>query len=393
MIAGAADNDPTSVASISVIGATTLYRLSWLTILVYPMLATIQVISAEVGTVTRRSLQRDTVRVYGKTWGLVLLVSVLAVNLITLSADLEAGAAALGLMIGIPLQWLVLPFAAGTFALLALGTYAAVQRLLKWVMLVFLAYVASTFLAHPDWGAVFHATVVPSLRLDTAYMQGALALLGTTLTSYAYVWETIEEAEERPPIDRLGLARVDAGVGMLIAVAVFWFILVGTGATLGAHHHQVQTAQDAASALAPVAGPAASYIFAIGLLASAVLAVPVLAATTAYVIDHELGWKGSLKLSVWRASPFYIAIAATLLIGMIVSFAGVSPIQLLFIASVAGGLGTPISLTFLLLVARNRTLMGNHAPGRVLTIAGWATLLIVSAVSVFFLWQQASSLL
>ena len=300
MISGASDNDPTTVATISVIGSTTTYRLSWLMVLVFPMLSAIQVISARIGTVTKRGLQRCVAKHYGRGWGMLLLLSILAVNVVTIAADLEGGAAALGLIFHLEWQWFIVPFAAGAFLLLVFGSYHAVQRVLQYVLLVFLAYVFSAFAAHPNWGAVLHDTVLPSLSFNSTYIQGALALLGTTLTSYAYVWETIEEAEERPPISELGLAQADAGFGMFIAVAVFWFILIGTGATLGVAHKQVQTAQDAAQALAPAAGPIASYLFAMGLLASAVLAVPVLAATSAYVVGQEFGFRSSLDRSIGR---------------------------------------------------------------------------------------------
>ncbi|MBV9278506.1 MAG: divalent metal cation transporter [Chloroflexi bacterium] len=388
MISGAADNDPTTVATMAVVGSTTAYRLSLLTILVYPMLAAIQIISARVGTVTKRGLQRVVVKEYGRGWGFLLLLSILAVNVVTIAADLEGGAAALGLIFHVPWQWFIVPFAAAVLAMLVFGSYHAIQSALKWVLLVFLAYVASALVAHPNWGAVLHDTVLPSLSFNHDVVQGALAILGTTLTSYAYVWESIEQAEERPPITQLGLTRADAGIGMLLAVAVFWFILIGTAATLGVHHKQVQTAQDAAQALVPVAGPIAAYLFAAGLLASAILAVPVIAATSAYVLGQEFGWRSSLSASPWRAVQFYAALGISLAVGCAISFLGVSPIQLLLISSIAGGVGTPVSLAFLLLVANNRRIMGDEVPKRAVTIIGWATLLLVSAISVYFLWQQ-----
>ena len=209
----------------------------------------------------------------------------------------------------------------------------------------------------------------------------------TTVATVSVIGSTTE----RPPIEEFGMAQTDAGIGMLFAVAVFWFILIGTGATLGIHHHQVQTDQDAAQALVPVAGPIAGYPFAIGLLASAILAVPVLAATSAYVLGSEFGWVTGLSRKPQRAYRFYAALAATLALGVVVSFAGVSPINLLFIASIIGGLGTPISMAFLLLVAQHREVMGDKVIGPLLRVAGWATMTIVSVVSLFFLWQQFGS--
>src|SRR5579872_3530460 len=388
LISGASDNDPTTVATMSVVGASTVYGLSWLVVLIYPMLAAIQMISAQVGVASRHGLQRCVRSRYGRSWGLVLLISVVAVNLVTIAADLEAGAASLALLFHVDLRWFVVPYGALLLSVLLFGSYDNVQRVLKYVLLVFGAYIVAAFLAHPDWSAVLRATVQPKLSLSTTYIQGALALLGTSLTSYAYVWETIEESEEHPPVSSLGLARADAGVGMFVAVAIFWFTLVATGATLGVRHEQVQTAEQAARALQPAAGSLASDLFAVGLLASSIIAVPVLAATTGYVLGQEFGWRRGLSKRVSRARLFYGTIVATVLLAVLASFTGIRPIQLLFVASIAGGLGTPISLAMLLLIARDRATMRGHPVGFVLTAIGWATFTLVTAISLYFLWQQ-----
>lgn len=391
LISGASDNDPTTVATMAVLGASTEYGLSWLVILIYPMLATIQIISAQVGVAAKQGLQRAVYRTYGRGWGMVLLISVLAVNLVTIGADLEAGAAALGLLFHVAWQWFIVPFGLLMLIVLIIGSYDEIQRVLRYVLLVFGAYVVSAFLAHPNWGAVLHATIHPPISFSPVYLQGALALLGTTLTSYAYVWETIEEAEEGTSITELGLAKADAGFGMLFAVAIFWFILISTGATLGIHHKQVQTAQQAAQALTPVAGPIASDIFAIGLLASAVLAVPVLATSSAYIVGSEFGWVRGLSVPWRKAKRFYGALAVAIAVAVVISFIGIPPIKLLFVSGIIGGLGTPISLVFLLLIARNQQIMRHHAIGRLLTFAGWLTACLVAAVSLYFLWQQFGS--
>lgn len=388
IISGASDNDPTTVATMSVIGASTGFRLSWLTILIYPMLAVVQIISAEVGVVTRKGLQSVVRHAYGRGWGIVLLVSVLAVNLITIGADLEGGSAALGLIFHQNQGWFSVPFAVVLLLILVLGSYRMVQRILQFVLLVFAAYIVSAFAAHPHWGEVLRDTLIPHISFSPTYVQAALALLGTTLTSYAYVWETIEESEEKTPVAELGLARADAGVGMFVAVGIFWFILISTGATLGVKHAQVQTAQQAAQALRPVAGPIASDLFAVGLLASSILAVPVLAATSAYMVGTEFAWRTGLNQSVWRARRFYIALSAFIAVAVIISYAGISAIQLLYVSGIVGGLATPVSLAFLLLAARNPQIMGEHRIGRTLTVIGWATTLLVAAVSAYFLWVQ-----
>jgi Mn2+/Fe2+ NRAMP family transporter len=348
----------------------------------------VQTVSATVGLCTKTGLE-DAIRLrFGRLWAYVALAAVLAVNVLTLAADLEGGAAALGLLTGMPYQWFAVPLGAAVAAFLVWGSYSALQRVLKYVLLVFVAYVVAAFLAHPNWGDVLSHTVIPHLNFSSsAYVAGAIALLGTTLTSYAYVWETIEEGQEQAPIRRLGLVQVDANVGMVIAGLLFWFILITTGATLGVHQQQVHTTQDAAKALAPLAGNFASLIFGVGLLASAVLAVPVLASTSAYVMAEAFGWRRSLDASFHRAPRFYLALLIALVVGVGITFVGISPIQLLLISSIAGGLATPITLLPMMLIARDRQVMGDNRIGRWLTVAGFAVTTVITAASLLFLWQ------
>jgi Mn2+/Fe2+ NRAMP family transporter len=258
IVAGASDNDPTTVATLAVIGSTTTYELGWLTLLVIPMLVVIQAVAAQVGTVAKKGLEDCVRSAYGRTWAIVALAALLIVNVLTLAADLEGGGAAVQLLTGVDYRWWLAPLGALTVIVLVFGSYRAIERVLRYLALLFLTYVGAAFLAHPDWGAVMRGSFIPHFDLRPDTVSGALALLGTTLTAYAYVWETIELSEEKPPLRRLGLVQVDAALGIVVAGLTFWFILVATGATLGVHHHQVQSAQEAAQALAPVAGRYAS---------------------------------------------------------------------------------------------------------------------------------------
>lgn len=354
------------------------------------MLAAVQAISAAVGVVSRKGLE-DCIRVrYGRGWALLALTAVLLVSLLTLAADLEGGAAAVGLLTHVDYRWFVLPFAAASAALLVFGHYASIENGLRYVALIFLAYIVSAVLARPDWSRVLHDSIVPHWRWNSAYVAGAIALLGTTLTSYAYVWETIEMAEERPMLRRIGLVQVDAALGMVFAGVIFWFIVICTGATLGVHHHVVETAQDAAAALGPVAGPYASLVFGIGLLASAALAVPVLAGTSAYVAAEAFGWRASLDRTFARAPRFYVALLMSLAIATIIAYAGFGPIQLLFASSIAGGIGTPITLTLLLLIAGDANVMKKHRVRGPLLVAGWTVNAIVIAATAIYFYQTAT---
>jgi len=388
LVAGASDNDPTTVAAIVVIGATTVFRLAWLVLLVAPALIVVQVIGARLGVIGGTDLATAARDRFRPAVQHTVAASIVAVTVLTLAADLSAGAAAIGLLAGISAKWLVAPLAAVIVGLLVLGTNEGVVRVLKYLTLALLAYAVSALLTHVSWGQVLHHSFVPSFSLTHDDIAGALALLGTTLTSYVFVWQTIELAQRRHTPDRLGAAERDAAFGIVFAVAIIWFILVATGATLGVHHETVQTSQDAARALAPLAGSAASTVFGIGLLASALIAVPVLMSTAAYVVGAEFGWRRGLSEPVSRAPRFYAALAVTSTAAVVVTLVHVSAIQLLFYASIAGGIGTPVALGCLLVLARDRTVMRGHPIGLALGTAGWVVTATMSLMSGLYVLDQ-----
>lgn len=387
IVAGASDNDPTTVATLAVIGSTTTYELGWLTLLVIPMLAVIQAVAAQVGVVSKRGLE-DCVRAhYGRGWAIAALASLLIVNLLTLSADLEGGGAALALLTHVSYVWWLVPLGALTAVVLIFGSYRAIERVLRYTALLFLTYVGAAFLAHPNWGDVLRSSFIPHFDFSPVVVSGALALLGTTLTAYAYVWETIELAEEKPPIKRLGLVQVDAALGIVVAGLTFWFILIATGATLGVHHKTVETAEEAAQALAPIAGKYAQVVFAIGLLGSAMIAIPVIAATSAYVAAEMFGWRCSLDAGFARARAFYLTLIGCIAIAVAIGFAGVRPITLLFYSGIAGGIATPFTMALMLLVGRNPAIMKHRRIGVPLALGGWLVTGIVTAATVIYLFQ------
>jgi Mn2+/Fe2+ NRAMP family transporter len=385
IVSGASDNDPTTVASLAVIGSTTVYGLGWLVILIIPMLAVVQVISARVGAITRHGLETDARRLQGRTIALIMLVSVVSVTFVTLIADLEGGAAAMQVLTTVDFRWWILPIAAASLTMLIFGSYEKIKRVLLVFPLAFLAYPISAVLAHPDWHAVLIGTLVPHFEHSRDYAAGAIALLGTTLTSYAYVWQTIETAKERPPLKRLGLVQADASLGTIVAGLSFWAIVAATGATLGIHHQTVDTADQAATALEPLAGPYAKLLFGFGLLGSALLAVPVLIATSAYMLDETFGWHSNLDSKWMLGRRFYgsmiVMTAAAALVGLL----GAPPIRVLFLASIVGGVGTPISLVIMLLVARSKQIMGSRPIGPWLATSGWCVAGVVIAATAIYI--------
>ncbi len=370
IVSAASDNDPTTVASLAVIGSTTTYALGWLVLLVIPMLAIVQAISSQIGAVTKCGLEDLVRRRYGRIAASVVLLAVLFVNVLTFAADLEGGGAALHLLTGVGYLWWIVPLASGSVALLVFGSYAKVERFLVYIPLAFITYVIAAFFAHPDWGAVIRGSFIPHLQGSHDYVAGAIALMGTTLTAYAYVWQGLEISEERPPLRRLGLVQIDATFGAVGAGITFWFIVIATGATLGVHRQHVDTAAQAASALTPVAGRFASLLFGIGLLGSALLALPVLLATSGYVVSEMFRWVGNLNAQFFQARRFYATIFAVGVVGCAIAFAGIPPIRLLFASSIAGGIATPITLVFMLLAAADKNTMKEHGIAPWLRVAG-----------------------
>jgi Mn2+/Fe2+ NRAMP family transporter len=389
LLSGASDNDPTNVGTAVAVGAATAYQLAWLALLVVPLLGVVETIAAHVGSVTHNDLQTLALKRFGRHVAATLLVSVVIVNAVTIAADLQAGAAAIGLLAGVDSRWLVVPFGLTLVGLLLVGKYGQVVAVLRYLLLGFLAFGVAAFLARPDWSRVLRSSFVPTLSLHRDVVAGGLALLGTTLTSYVYVWETIgrglEEAPDATTGDQgLARAKIGAVIGAVFTGVILWFMLVASAATLGQHHETVTSAQDAAQALRPLAGFLAADLFAIGLVISAVVALPVLMATTAYVVGAQFDWRRGLSEPVHHARGFYCVLAASIGLALAVTLAKISVISMLVAASVVGGFGTPIGLVILVLLARDPMVMGARPISARLAMAGWTVAVIVGGFGLLF---------
>jgi Mn2+/Fe2+ NRAMP family transporter len=383
LISAASDNDPTNVGTAVAVGAQTGYQLSWLALLVAPLLGIVLAIAGQIGTVARDDLQSLTLKRYGRGVATVLLLSVVLVNLVTIAADLQAGAAGVGLLVGVDSRWLVAPLGAALAGLLLAGRYGQVVAVLRYVVVGFAAFGVAAVLAHPDWPSLLTASLVPALSLRPDVVTGGLALLGTTLTSYGYVWETIGRGVEEPAdatAQNGGQARAGAVIGAVFTAVILWFMLVAAAATLGRHRQAAASAQDAARALRPLAGAGAADLFAAGLVTSALVALPVLMATTAYVVGAHFNWRRGLSERVGSARCFYAILVASIGLALAVSLAKISVIGMLVAASVIGGFGTPIGLVLLVRLARDPQVMGPRRISRRLAIAGWAVTAIVGSL-------------
>lgn len=389
VLTAASDNDPTNVGTAVLVGAQTGYRLSWVALLVAPLLAVVLAIAAQVGIVARSDLQSLVAKQYGRRVARVLLVSVVSVNLVTIAADLQAGAAGIGLLTGVGSKWFVAPLGVALVALLLVGKYDEVVAVLRYVLVGFLAFGAAAVLARPNWAAVLRASLLPHLSLRWADIGGATALVGTTLTTYVYLWETIavgveSQATTRSVESELRRSRAGAITGAVSTAVILWFMLITSAATLGVHHQSVSTAVDAAKALRPLAGSAAADVFAIGLITSAIVALPVLMASTAHVIGAEFNWRRGLSAGITRARGFYFVLAASIALAAAIDLANVPLLNVLVAASIIGGIATPIGLVLLLRLARNTHVMGDRPISPRLAVAGWAVTIVVGGLGVAF---------
>jgi Mn2+/Fe2+ NRAMP family transporter len=392
VLAAASDNDPTNVGTAVAVGAQTGYQLSWVALLIAPLLAIIMTIAAQVGMVARDDLQSLTRKRYGQGAAAILLISVVAVNVVTIAADLMAGAAGIGLLAGVDYRWLVAPLAVALVTLLLVGKYDEVVAVLRYLLLGFGAFAVAAFMARPNWSEVLRGTLVPVLSVHTA--AGSLALIGTTLTGYVYMWETIgrgvEEQAGRRPAD-LTRAKAGAAAGAIFTAAILWFMIVACGATLGQHHASVSTAEQAAEALRPLAGQGAADVFAIGLIISAVVALPILMATTAHVVGAHFDWRRGLSEGIASARGFYAVLAASVGLAVAVALTNVPVIDMLEAASIVGGLGTPAGLVLLVRLGRDSRVMGGQPISRRLAAAGWVVAVAVGGLSLLFAVSAALS--
>jgi Mn2+/Fe2+ NRAMP family transporter len=381
VLTAASDNDPTNVGAAAIVGAQTGYQLSWVALLVAPLLGVVLTIAAQLGIVTRSDLQSLVLEHYGRWIARVLLVSVVLVNLVTMAADLQAGAAGIGLLAGVEPGWIVLPLGLALVGLLLIGKYDEVVSVLRFVLFGFLAFGVAAILAHPDWSRVLSGSLRPTVPLRHDDFANVLALLGTTLTAYVYLWETITRGVDEPHADQggaqLARARVAAVVGSIFTALILWFMLVTFAATLGRHDANVTNAQDAARALRPVAGPLAADFFAIGLITSAVVALPVLMATTAHVVGAEFDWRRGLSERIGHARGFYAVLAASIGLAIAVDAAGIPLLTMLVAASIIGGLATPIGIILMVRLARDPQVMGGQPVSAGLAMAGWAVAAVV----------------
>jgi NRAMP (natural resistance-associated macrophage protein)-like metal ion transporter len=398
LITGASDDDPSGIATYSQAGAQFGYGLSWTLVLTYPLMCAVQMIAARVGRTTGHGLA-GVLRRHYPNWLLQLLVFLLVVaNTINLGADLGAMADAFTLVLPGPPKWLLIVLFSSicvyTQVFLQYTRYVAV---LKWLTLVLFAYFAAVMTTNVDWSALAKGLIWPALQWDNSYLTTVVAVFGTTISPYLFFWQAAQEVEDihtYPNRHRLtrspdqgapALARIeiDTMVGMAFSNLVALAIMVTAAATL--HEHgvtDIQSSSQAAEALRPIAGEFAFLIFALGIIGTGMLAVPVLAGSAAYALGEARKWPVGFSRKWQEAKAFYATVALATLVGMVINFTEIDPIKALYWSAVINGVSAAPVLTAMMLIARRPDIMRGFVIGRTLTILGWAATLLMAATIV-----------
>jgi NRAMP (natural resistance-associated macrophage protein)-like metal ion transporter len=398
LVTGAADDDPSGIATYSQVGAQFGYGMAWTMLFGFPLLASIQAISAEIGSVTGRGVAQN-LRQHYPRWLLQSVVSLLLVaNVINLGADLGAMGAALALLIGGPVMVYAGVFAVICVLLEIFMSYARYANILKWSTLSLFSYVAVVFVAGVPWGEAIKGTLIPHFTFDTAHTVALVAVLGTTISPYLFFWQAGQEVEEqhRRHVKPLCVAprragaelrriRLDTLVGMGFSHLTALFIVIATAATLNAHGiTSVESSAQAAEALRPIAGEFAFALFAIGIIGTGMLAVPILAGSAAYAVSESFGWVEGLNRKPREAKAFYATIAVATIAGLTLNYAGVDPIKALYWAAVVNGLLAAPLMVVMMLIATNPKVMGRLVVRGGLAVGGWIATLVMGLVAVGF---------
>jgi len=397
LITGASDDDPSGVGTYSTAGASTGYQYLWTAIVTYPLQAAVQGMCARIGLVSGKGLSA-TIKQFYPRWVLYpIVVLVLGANTFNIAADLAAIAAGINLILPIPVLVLIPPIAIGLVVLQVFAKYQMINRIFKWLCLALLAYVATAFVSHPNWGAVLHGTLIPHLPRSKDDINLLVAILGTTISPYLFFWQAGQEIEEQKAEGKTTVAqrrgatrqevanrKLDVNLGMLASNLVMYFIILTTGATLHARGKTISTATDAAAALQPLLGPAAEYLFAAGIIGAGLLAIPVLTDSTGYTVSEAFGWREGLDEKVTRAKGFYGVIIASMLVGMAINFLGLDPIKGLVFSAVLNGITSPPLLLLIVLLSNRRSVMGQYTNNGWSNVFGWAALALMTGATIAY---------
>ena len=402
LVTGAADDDPSGIATYSQVGAQFGYGLAWTMLFSYPLMAVTQGIAARIGSVTGVGIAQNLRRHYSVALLRSVVLLLVIANVINLGADLGAMGAALGLLVGGSEHVYVLGFGIVCVALETFMEYPRYAAVLKWATLSLFAYVAVVFASGVPIGAALAGTLIPHFVFDGPHAMALVAVLGTTISPYLFFWQSGQEVEEQhrrhvKPLcitpkqagPELARIRTDTIIGMGFSNLIALFIILATAATLNAHGiTDIQTSSQAAEALRPIAGEFTFALFALGIIATGLLAVPVLAGSAAYGVSEMLNWTGGLRRKPREARAFYTVIAIATLGGAALNFIGLDPVKALYWSAVVNGVLAAPLMAVMMVIAMNKRIMGRLTLPLPMLIIGWLATLVMTAASIgFFILQ------
>ena len=401
LVTGAADDDPSGIATYSQAGAQFGYGLLWTVVLTWPFMVAVQLISARIGRVTGAGIAANIRQNMPRPVLLGLVSLLLAANTINIAADIAAMGEALQLVIGGGEHGHALMFGIGCVLLQVFVPYKSYAPILKWSTLILFAYVATVFTVNVTWSEALSKTFFPTISLNADYLLVVVAVFGTTISPYLFFWQASQEVEEmavrgREPLRDLqqggkqAIERIaiDTTVGMAFSNVIAFFIILTTAATLHAHGiKDIQTSAQAAEALRPLAGNFTFALFALGIVGTGLLAVPVLAGSAAYGMAEALEWKATLSAKPGAAPGFYAIITLATMIGVLIDFTPIDPIKMLFWSAVINGIiAVPMIVAMMLLVS-NPAIMQRFTIPPLLKVTGWTAAAIMTLVLAALVWS------
>jgi NRAMP (natural resistance-associated macrophage protein)-like metal ion transporter len=405
LITGASDDDPSGIGTYAATGARLGFAPLWMAWLTLPLMASVQFICAKIGLVSGRGIAGVLRDHYPRALLYAVVLGLMAANTINAGADILAVAAGVNLLVPVPVAAVIVPVAVGIVALQVWGSDRLIARTFKWLTLSLFAYVASAFFARPDWGGVLRGTFLPALRFDGTFLATLVAVLGTTISPYLFFWQANQEVEEEVSRGRrrlwqrkgatdgeLRYAFWDVNVGMLFSNLVMYFIILATAATLHrAGRTDINSAADAAEALRPLAGDAATVLMALGLIGTGLLAVPILTGSAAYAVCEAFGWKCGLDARPGKAKEFYLVLTVSTLAGLLIEFVGISAMDALFWTAVINGFLAPPLLVVIMLIANREQVMGRRVNAWWENVLGWTTtaVMFAAAVALVLTWGNS----
>jgi len=401
LITAASGDDPSGIGTYSQTGALFGYAQLWTALFTFPLQAVIQEICARIALQTGRGLAANIRKYYPKPTLYFYVFLLFIANTITIGADLGAMAASAHLLFGLPVLFWLVGMTILTAVLEIFLSYQQYAKVLRILTLTLLAYVLGAFFTSQDWGQALRNTLIPTFHFDRKYLLNLVAILGTTITPYLFFWQASEEVEEeidegrktekqRKGVSKIELKwmRTDVTSGAFLSNIVFWFIIVTTASTL--NHNgifNIDSAPKAAEALRPLAGDFAYILFAVGIIGTGMLAVPILAGSAAYAVAETFKFREGLYLKLPQAPAFYGVIVLATLIGATINLIGINPILALYYAAVLNGLVAPLLLLMIMLISNNRKIMQTQTNGRTSNILGWTTTMAMGMAAAALLFS------